>query len=135
MGLDRDSLASMMRMFGKYGIDIRKEPILVYPTLHYQNGGLEIADDCSTGVENLYAAGEVAGGIHGRNRLMGNSLLDVIVFGRNAGINAAAKAKDTTCLKKLTLAHIEKFNRELEAVGAESGMASPMLLPHYARKK
>lgn len=128
-------IPAMMRMFGKYGIDIRKEPILVYPTLHYQNGGLDISDDCATGVENLYAAGEVAGGIHGRNRLMGNSLLDVIVFGRNAGIYAAAKAKDTAAPEKLTLAHIEKFNKELEASGAASGIASPMLLPHYARKK
>lgn len=127
-------IPAMMRMFGKYGIDIRKEPILVYPTLHYQNGGLEISDDCATGVENLYAAGEVAGGIHGRNRLMGNSLLDVIVFGRNAGIYAAAKAKETTAPAKLTLAHIEKFNKELEAAGAASNTASPMLLPHYARK-
>lgn len=128
-------IPAMMRMFGKYGIDIRKEPILVYPTLHYQNGGLEISDDCSTGVENLYAAGEVAGGIHGRNRLMGNSLLDVIVFGRNAGIYAAAKAKKTASPSKLTLEHIERFNKELENAGAASGTASPMLLPHYARKK
>ena len=128
-------IPAMMRMFGKYGIDIRKEPILVYPTLHYQNGGLDISDDCATGVENLYAAGEVAGGIHGRNRLMGNSLLDVIVFGRNAGIYAAAKAKETASPEKLTLAHIEKFNKELEAAGAASNVASPMLLPKYSRKK
>ena len=128
-------IPAMMRMFGKYGIDIRKEPILVYPTLHYQNGGLDITDDCATGVENLYAAGEVAGGIHGRNRLMGNSLLDVIVFGRNAGIYAAAKAKETTASDKLTLEHIEKFNKELAESGAASDVASPMLLPKYARKK
>ncbi|MBR6995840.1 MAG: FAD-dependent oxidoreductase [Ruminococcus sp.] len=128
-------IPAMMRMFGKYGIDIRKEPILVYPTLHYQNGGLDITDDCATGVENLYAAGEVAGGIHGRNRLMGNSLLDVIVFGRNAGIYASAKAKETSEPQGLTLAHIEKFNKELEAAGVAGDTASPMLLPHYARKK
>ena len=127
-------IPAMMRMFGKYGIDIRKEPILVYPTLHYQNGGLNISDTCATDVENLYAAGEVAGGIHGRNRLMGNSLLDVIVFGRNAGINAAAKAKETAVPSKLTLDHIEKFNKELEAAGVAGDTASPMLLPHYARK-
>lgn len=127
-------IPAMMRMFGKYGIDIRKEPILVYPTLHYQNGGLNISVDCSTDVENLYAAGEAAGGIHGRNRLMGNSLLDVIVFGRDAGKNAAAKAKSADVPKKLTLAHIESFNNELEAAGAASGTVSPMLLPKYARK-
>ncbi len=78
-------IPAMMRMFGKYGIDIRKEPILVYPTLHYQNGGLDIAADGMTAVENLYVAGEAVGGIHGRNRLMGNSLLDIIVFGRRQG--------------------------------------------------
>lgn len=127
-------IPTMMRMFGKYGIDIRKEPILVYPTLHYQNGGLNISVDCSTDVENLYAAGEAAGGIHGRNRLMGNSLLDVIVFGRDAGKNAAAKAKSADVPEKLTLAHIESFNNELEAAGAASGTVSPMLLPKYARK-
>lgn len=127
-------IPAMMRMFGKYGIDIRKEPILVYPTLHYQNGGLNISVDCSTDVENLYAAGEAAGGIHGRNRLMGNSLLDVIVFGRDAGKNAAAKAKSADVPEKLTLAHIESFNNELEAAGAASGTVSPMLLPKYARK-
>ena len=127
-------IPAMMRMFGKYGIDIRKEPILVYPTLHYQNGGLDITDDCATGVENLYAAGEVAGGIHGRNRLMGNSLLDVIVFGRNAGIYAAAKAKETAEPTGLTLEHIEKFNNELASAGVAGETASPMLLPHYARR-
>ena len=127
-------IPAMMRMFGKYGIDIRKEPILVYPTLHYQNGGLEINPDCSTGVENLYAAGEAAGGIHGRNRLMGNSLLDVIVFGRNAGIYAAAKAKETAVPEGLTLEHIERFNNELAAAGLDTDVQSPMLLPKYAHK-
>ena len=126
-------IPAMMRMFGKYGIDIRKEPILVYPTLHYQNGGLNISVDCSTDVENLYAAGEAAGGIHGRNRLMGNSLLDVIVFGRDAGKNAAAKAKETSAPEKLTLKHIEAFNKELADAGISSETVSPMLLPHYAR--
>ena len=73
-------IPAMLRMFGKYGIDIRKEPILVYPTLHYQNGGVKINKDCQTSVPNLLVAGEAAGGIHGTNRLMGNSLLDVVVF-------------------------------------------------------
>ncbi|MDE5582611.1 MAG: FAD-binding protein [Ruminococcus sp.] len=127
-------IPAMMRMFGKYGIDIRKEPILVYPTLHYQNGGLDITDECATTVENLFAAGEVAGGIHGRNRLMGNSLLDVIVFGRNAGIYASAKAKETATPEKLTLAHLDKFNAELAEAGVDTGKESPLLLPHYARK-
>ncbi len=127
-------IPAMMRMFGKYGIDIRKEPILVYPTLHYQNGGLDIAADGMTGVENLYAAGEVVGGIHGRNRLMGNSLLDVIVFGRNAGQHASEKAK-TVQTGALTLAHIEKFETELKEAGIETDVQSPKLLPNYTKQK
>jgi len=127
-------IPAMLRMFGKYGIDIRKEPILVYPTLHYQNGGLDIDTYGSTGVENLFAAGEVAGGIHGRNRLMGNSLLDVIVFGRNAGIYASAKAKETAVPEGLTLEHVKKFDSELASAGIVTDVVSPKLLPDYARK-
>ena len=133
-GMIEKRIPAMMRMFGKHGIDIRKEPILVYPTLHYQNGGLKISDDCQTDVENLLAAGEVVGGIHGRNRLMGNSLLDIIVFGRTAGKSAAAKAK-TTQVGKLTLSHVEAFERERENAHVVGDTASPRLLPDYARKE
>ena len=126
-------IPAMMRMFAKYGIDIRKEPILVFPTLHYQNGGLDISANGMTGVENLFAAGEVVGGIHGRNRLMGNSLLDIIVFGRNAGKTASEKAKSVEC-GALTLDHIAKFEAELENAGASSDVQSPKLLPDYTRK-
>ena len=74
-------IPAMLRMYMNYDIDMRKLPILVYPTLHYQNGGLEIGGDGFTKViDNLLVAGEAVGGIHGRNRLMGNSLLDIIVF-------------------------------------------------------
>ncbi len=126
-------IPAMMRMFGKYGIDIRKEPILIYPTLHYQNGGLEIKADNETGVKNLYVAGEAVGGIHGRNRLMGNSLLDIIVFGRSAGKNAADRAKETKT-GKLSLAHVDAFVNEMEKAGVKSDMVSPKLLPDYAKK-
>ena len=127
-------IPAMMRMFAKYDIDIRKEPILVYPTLHYQNGGLDITADGMTGVENLFVAGEAVGGIHGRNRLMGNSLLDIIVFGRNAGRNASEKSKSVT-VGKLSLEHVNKFAAEAEAAGIHSDIVSPKLLPDYARKK
>ncbi len=128
-------IPAMLRMFANYGIDIRKEPILVYPTLHYQNGGLDInVDGMTTCIENLYAAGEVVGGIHGRNRLMGNSLLDVIVFGRNAGQNAAERAKSVRA-GRLTLKHIEKFDAELKAAGIETEIVSPKLLPFYTNNK
>ncbi|MFA6948450.1 MAG: FAD-dependent oxidoreductase [Eubacteriales bacterium] len=126
-------IPAMFRMFDKYGIDIRREPILVYPTLHYQNGGLDIGTDCMTGnIENLYVAGEAVGGIHGRNRLMGNSLLDIIVFGRDAGRCAAVHSKDVS-VGALTLGHIEKFEHEAEAAGIHSDIVSPKLLPDYRR--
>ena len=82
--VERELPAKFMQ-FIRYGIDIRKEPMLIYPTLHYQNGGIKINAKAETGVPGLYAAGEVTGGVHGENRLMGNSLLDVTVFGRRAG--------------------------------------------------
>ena len=127
-------IPAMMRMFGKYGIDIRKEPILIYPTLHYQNGGLDIdVNGMTTNVKNLFVAGEAVGGIHGRNRLMGNSLLDIIVFGRNAGQNAAATAKNVT-VGALTLDHVAKFEAEIAAGGIETDAVSPKLLPDYTRK-
>ena len=83
----------MLRQFIRYGIDIRLEPMLIYPSLHYQNGGVEINAKCETNIPGLYVAGEASGGVHGRNRLMGNSVLDYNVFGRRAGQFAAEYAK------------------------------------------
>jgi succinate dehydrogenase / fumarate reductase flavoprotein subunit len=84
----------------------------------------------TTNIKNLYVAGEAVGGIHGRNRLMGNSLLDIIVFGRSAGKYAAATAKETT-VGTLTLAHVDKFQAELDEAGVDTGVVSPKLLPVY----
>ncbi len=126
-------IPAMLRMFGKYGIDLRKEPILVYPTLHYQNGGLDIGANGMTCVENLYGAGEAVGGINSTNRMMGNSLLDIIVFGRNAGQQAGEKCKSVE-LKGLTLKHVQEFEKELEEAGIRSNVASPKLLPDYRRQ-
>ena len=126
-------IPAMLRMFGKYGIDIRKEPIIIYPTLHYQNGGIDIGANGMTCIENLYVAGEAVGGIHGTNRLMGNSLLDIIVFGRNAGQQAGEKWKSVE-LKELTLSHVDAFEKELEEAGITTEVASPKLLPDYRRK-
>ncbi len=126
-------IPAMMRMYLNYGIDMRKEPILVYPTLHYQNGGLEIGGEGFTkAIPNLLVAGEAVGGIHGRNRLMGNSLLDIIVFGRNAGKAAAAKSKETV-IGEMNIDHVEAYAKELEAAGLNTGKTSPLLLPKYAR--
>jgi succinate dehydrogenase / fumarate reductase flavoprotein subunit len=127
-------LPGMLRMFNNYGIDIRTTPMLVYPTLHYQNGGIDIEPDCSAvAVPNLYAAGEVVGGIHGRNRLMGNSLLDIIVFGRLAGKNAAEKARNIAT-GKLSLHHAEQYAQWLAKAGIDTGKVSPLLLPEYTTR-
>jgi len=120
-------------MYLNYGIDMRKQPILIYPTLHYQNGGLEIGGEGFTkAIPNLLVAGEAVGGIHGRNRLMGNSLLDIIVFGRNAGKAAAAKARDVV-LGTPNLKHVENYAKMLSDAGVTQEGVSPLLLPQYAR--
>jgi aspartate oxidase len=87
------SLPYMLRRYRGAGIDPLTEPILTYPVLHYQNGGLVIDAGAETTLEGVYAVGEIAGGTHGRNRMMGNSLLECVVFGRRAGTNAATKAR------------------------------------------
>lgn len=126
-------IPAMFRMYMNYGIDMRKVPILIYPTLHYQNGGLEINGDGFTKtIPNLLVAGEAVGGIHGRNRLMGNSLLDIIVFGRNAGKAAAAKAKETE-IGTMNLDHIYQYAEELKKADADEHDISPLLFPNYAR--
>src|SRR5207237_7484871 len=84
------SLPYMLRRYRAAGIDPLAEPILTYPVLHYQNGGLVLDEHGRTTLEGLYACGEIAGGAHGRNRMMGNSLLECRVFGRRTG-NAAAE--------------------------------------------
>jgi len=127
------ALPAMVRQFARFGIDITKEPMLVYPTLHYQNGGIALDPEGRTGVPNLFIAGEISGGVHGRNRLMGNSLLEITVFGRRAGRAAALQAKEVK-LGKLTLEHVDRWHKELEETGVDTGVISPILLPDYTRK-
>jgi L-aspartate oxidase len=87
------SLPYMLRRYRGAGIDPLREKLLTYPVLHYQNGGLVIDTDAETTLEGIYACGEIAGGTHGRNRMMGNSLLECVVFGRRAGRASAEKAR------------------------------------------
>jgi succinate dehydrogenase / fumarate reductase flavoprotein subunit/L-aspartate oxidase len=87
------SLPYMLRRYRSAGIDPLAEPILTYPVLHYQNGGLVIDEHAETTLEGVFACGEIAGGTHGRNRMMGNSLLECVVFGRRAGRAATEKAR------------------------------------------
>jgi len=152
-GFVKSNFPAKYRQFERHGIDISKQPMLVYPTLHYQNGGVRIDTRTDTGVPGLFAAGEVTGGVHGRNRLMGNSLLDIVVFGRRAGIRVAEylgngagggdarKGGGTAAGKKagkgtgkLTLEHVRRYNEELKAAGIDNGRTSPMILPDYRFK-
>jgi aspartate oxidase len=87
------SLPYMLRRYRAAGVDPLEEPILTYPVLHYQNGGLVIDEHGETTLEGVFACGEIAGGTHGRNRMMGNSLLECTVFGRRAGAAAAEKGR------------------------------------------
>jgi succinate dehydrogenase / fumarate reductase flavoprotein subunit/L-aspartate oxidase len=86
------SLPYMLRRYRAGGIDPLAEKILTYPVLHYQNGGLVIDESAETTLHGVFACGEIAGGAHGRNRMMGNSLLECCVFGRRAGTAAAERA-------------------------------------------
>jgi len=119
-------------LFKRYDIDITKEPMLIFPTLHYQNGGLEMKNTGESCVPGLFIGGEVGGGVHGENRLMGNSLLDVTVFGRIAGRSAGEYANNCSGNGKLTLDHVRKFHKELQEADVEGTRISPMLLPDYS---
>ena len=76
-------------LFLSHGQDLSKEPVLVYPIVHYSLGGVKINEKTETTVPGFFAAGETTWGVHGEERLMGNSLLDIFVFGRIAGRQAA----------------------------------------------
>ncbi|WP_257008925.1 FAD-dependent oxidoreductase [Prochlorococcus marinus] len=100
-------------------VDISKYPMEVAPTAHYSMGGVLInPDDSSTSVEGLFAAGEVAGGLHGANRLGGNSLAEILVFGKRAGIASANYSKKLNqqqrSSKSINLAH-ENINKLIKS--------------------
>jgi succinate dehydrogenase / fumarate reductase flavoprotein subunit len=122
--------AAMYRQFHRFGIDIREEPVLIYPTFHFQNGGLVIDAHGQTTVPGLLSAGEVSGGVHGRNRLGGNSLLEILVFGRRTG-RLAAELAASTAPGPLTLAHVARFERACADARLGERVLSPALLPDY----
>ena len=124
----------MYLKYKRFDIDITQDPILVAPTLHFQNGGVVINDKTYTTVDNLFVAGELDGGTHGKNRLMGNSILAYNVFGRIAGINAAKHAKKTPA-GKLTLNHLKPWIDQLKILKVPISKKSPILLPEYRGEK
>lgn len=124
---------AMVRQYERYNINIVKDPVLIYPTLHYQNGGVQIDVHGESRVPQLFVAGETSGGLHGRNRLMGNSLLDLMVYGKRAGTTAAIRAKSMEH-GKLTLAHLARFREDARKHGGPANITSPILFPSYVKK-
>ena len=120
-------LPSMHHQFKELAdVDITKEPMEVGPTCHYIMGGVRVeADTAATTVPGLYAAGEVAAGLHGANRLGGNSLSDLLVFGRRAGQYAARYAQNLEGHPSPTADQIEQYAQELLAPFNNDGGENP----------
>jgi succinate dehydrogenase / fumarate reductase flavoprotein subunit len=118
-------LPSMWHQFKELAdVDITKQAMEVGPTCHYVMGGIQVEPDtgAATGVTGLFAAGEVAGGMHGSNRLGGNSLSDLLVFGRRAGVGASAYVKSLSAKPKVSEQVIEKaLNAALAPFNGNSG--------------
>jgi succinate dehydrogenase / fumarate reductase flavoprotein subunit len=133
-GTIASSFPGMVRMFKRFGIDMSQDPVLVFPTLHYQNGGVETDPEAKTNVDGLFVAGEVTGGVHGKNRLMGNSTLDCIVFGRVSGRAAAEYVKGIKDAGNLSLDHLSEYVKMMEDADVDTDRKAPMLLPEYRGK-
>lgn len=129
-GVLRDRLVTLCHLADRAGVDPAREPLLVRPTLHYQNGGVAIDPTGRTSVSRLFACGEVAGGIHGRNRLMGNALLELVAFGRRAGVAAAHEARAPRS-GPIGVAHLSDWQRAMIAAGLPLDACSPQLFPSY----
>jgi succinate dehydrogenase / fumarate reductase flavoprotein subunit len=123
----RKRLPSMYHQFKELAdVDITKEPMEVGPTCHYLNGGIRVdADSTATRVPGLFAAGEVAGGLHGGNRLGGNSLSDLVVFGRRAGLYAAQYVKALKGAPRVDAGQVEQGIRDLLAPLESRGNENP----------
>ena len=104
-------------------IDISQEPMEVFPTIHYVMGGIKVdAETCETNVPGLFAAGECAGGLHGANRLGGNSLSDLLVFGRRAGEGATEYVKSNGYSTEIDSSQIDtEKQRVLEPLERQDG--------------
>src|SRR6266571_2639084 len=123
----RKRLPSMYHQFKELAdVDITKEPMEVGPAQHYLNGGIRVdADTTATCVPGLFAAGEVAGGLHGANRLGGNSLSDLIVFGRRAGLYAAEYVKGLKGAAAVDASQAQASVRELLSPFERTGGENP----------
>ena len=133
LGYDKimQKLPTMYEQFLKLAdIDISKEPMEVFPTVHYTMGGIKVdPETCATNVPGLFAAGECAGGLHGANRLGGNSLSDLLVFGRRAGMGAVEYVEDSAHPAEIEEGDVQtEIGRVLEPLEKQGDGESPYLM-------
>jgi succinate dehydrogenase / fumarate reductase, flavoprotein subunit len=128
----RRRLPSMYHQFMELaGVDITAEAMEVGPTCHYIMGGVRVdADTEATSTRGLFAAGEVAGGMHGANRLGGNSLSDLLVFGRRAGMGASDYAEQGAASPAADPAEVKRIVDEALAPFSREGGESPYEIQH-----
>ncbi|MGC2394949.1 MAG: FAD-dependent oxidoreductase [Rhodomicrobium sp.] len=130
-GIIAKQFVSVIKLAKKCGHDPARLPFLVYPTLHFQNGGVVIDANGASSVPNLFCVGEVAGGVHGHNRLAGNALLEILSFGRRAGVKAAERSAAANP-RKILIEHVTQRQRELTKAGLPLDRVGPPLFPDYA---
>ncbi len=121
-------LPSMWHQFKELAdVDITEQPMEVGPTCHYVMGGVQVDPDtaAAVGLQGLFAAGEVAGGMHGSNRLGGNSLSDLLVFGRRAGMGAVAYLQSNPSKPSLSEATVKRAQERLNAPFTHTGGENP----------
>ena len=129
-GIFETDLISLAHTAKRCAIDLQSTPLIVHPTLHYQNGGVTIDGSGRTDVSGLVCVGEVSGGVHGRNRMPGNSLLELFSFGRRAGIYASDVAGQRK-VRQAGIGHIDRWHKELTSAGLPLDLKGPALFPTY----
>lgn len=128
---------NIVKLMTRHNVDPTRFPILVYPTLHYQNGGIRTDKNSHSTIPHLLVAGEASGGLHGKNRLMGNSLLELFVFGKRAGLVGVCEAQERAPFSwsDVGLGHVDRFekslSKEFDGAGRPLG---PSLFPDYRRR-
>ena len=129
-GILKKQFPKLLSLAKNNAINPVEQPVLVYPTLHYQNGGICINTNGVSTVSGLYSTGEVSGGVHGRNRLMGNALLEVISLGRITGKQASMNAKKVD-FGDAGVSHLENWRAEREQFCENNNEIAPKLFPDY----
>jgi succinate dehydrogenase/fumarate reductase flavoprotein subunit len=126
----KDALGPVIEIFARNNIDLTKQPVEIFPIAHYQMGGVEVDIDMASTVPGLYAAGELAGGANGANRLSGNALPEAVVFGERAGEQAArfaTRCKTVRWDDKAAERHLDLI-RQVAGKNAGSGMSPGQLM-------